>query len=295
MDLREQLTEYIEKSDITQSAISRALGINQGRLNQWLLGKYTGSNEKIEEAVKSFLALQEERAAQKAQEIIFCPTKNAKKTFELARFCHLMRKIGVLYGDAGLGKTIAINEYAKQNPDVILFEANLSFSTKITIAELHQATGLTGIGSIHQMFEDIVERLKGTGRLIIIDQAEYLPYRALELLRSIYDKAGIGILLVGMPRLISNLKGMHGQFKQLYSRIIMAGKLERMTEDDVKLILQNNIQEYDQDTLKNCVDLSKGNGRVLSNILEVSKHISKINKRKLDSEIILQTARLLIV
>ena len=57
------------------------------------------------------------------------------------------------------------------------------------------------------MMLDIIDKLKSSGRLIIVDEAEHLPYTSLELLRRIYDKAEVGILLVGMPRLMKNLKG----------------------------------------------------------------------------------------
>lgn len=55
------------------------------------------------------------------------------------------------------------------------------------------------------MFSDIVDKLKSSGRLIIIDEAEHLPYKSLELVRRIYDKANVGILLVGMPATIKLL------------------------------------------------------------------------------------------
>jgi DNA transposition AAA+ family ATPase len=75
------------------------------------------------------------------------------------------------------------------------------------------------------MFLDIIDKLKSSGRLNIIDEAEPLPYKSLELLRRIYDKAQVGILLVGMPRLIMNLKGEKRQYAQLYSRVGIATRL----------------------------------------------------------------------
>ena len=83
------------------------------------------------------------------------------------------------------------------------------------------------------MLIDIVNKLKNSGRLIIVDEAENLPYRALELLRRIYDKAKVGILLVGLPKLLTNLKGNKGQYKQLYSRVGVLAELLPIPGNDI--------------------------------------------------------------
>ncbi|CRL44634.1 hypothetical protein SGGMMB4_01839 [Sodalis glossinidius str. 'morsitans'] len=53
--------------------------------------------------------------------------------------------------------------------------------------------------------------------LVLVDEAELLPYRALEVLRRIHDSFGVAIVLAGMPRLLLNLKGSRGEYAQLYS------------------------------------------------------------------------------
>ncbi|MGL9772859.1 MAG: hypothetical protein ACR5LG_00090 [Sodalis sp. (in: enterobacteria)] len=58
--------------------------------------------------------------------------------------------------------------------------------------------------------------------LVLVDEAELLPYRALEVLRRIHDRSGAAIVLAGMPRLLLNLKGSRGEYAQLYSRVGMA-------------------------------------------------------------------------
>lgn len=60
-----------------------------------------------------------------------------------------------------------------------------------------------------------MRELRDSGRLLMVDEAELLLYRALEVLRRLHDKAGIGIVLAGMPRLLINLKGRRGEFAQL--------------------------------------------------------------------------------
>ncbi|MGL9773084.1 MAG: hypothetical protein ACR5LG_01685 [Sodalis sp. (in: enterobacteria)] len=58
--------------------------------------------------------------------------------------------------------------------------------------------------------------------LVLVDEAELLPYRALEVLRRIHERSGVAIVLAGMSRLLLNLKGSRGEYAQLYSRAGMA-------------------------------------------------------------------------
>ncbi|HIH3537101.1 TPA: AAA family ATPase, partial [Escherichia coli] len=77
-------------------------------------------------------------------------------------------------------------------------------------------------GNIHELINACVHELRDSGRLLMVDEAELLPYRALEVLRRLHDKAGVGVALAGMPRLLINLKGNRGEFAQLYSRVALS-------------------------------------------------------------------------
>ncbi|EOF6267776.1 AAA family ATPase, partial [Salmonella enterica] len=78
----------------------------------------------------------------------------------------------------------------------------------------------------HELSEECIQALTGTGWVILVDEAELLPYRALEVLRRIHDRSGVALVLAGMPRLLVNLKGSRGEYAQLYSRVGMALDIE---------------------------------------------------------------------
>jgi DNA transposition AAA+ family ATPase len=48
---------------------------------------------------------------------------------------------------------------------------------------------------MHELSEACIAALRDSGRLLMVDEAENLPYRALETLRRIHDKSGIGMVL----------------------------------------------------------------------------------------------------
>ncbi|WP_350355654.1 AAA family ATPase [Serratia symbiotica] len=130
-------------------------------------------------------------------------------------------------GWAGLGKSMVLRQYASSYKDVILIEADLGYTTKVLLQELCDRLGVNKRGNIHDLTENSITALHDTGWLVLIDEAELLPYRALEAMRRIHDRAGAGVVLAGMPRLLLNLKGRRGEYAQLYSRVGMAIDLDR--------------------------------------------------------------------
>lgn len=294
-EIQEKLLFLMEKEELTQSSVARDLGISAAALNSFLKGTYKGNNEALIAKIESFLKLKKEKEQIKILKSEFVATGNAKNFFEVARHAHILHRICVVYGEAGLGKTTAAKEYATQNPDVILIEAGLDYTARVLIQELHKKCGLDGSGSIHSMSSEIVERLKGSSRLIVIDEAEHLPYRALEMIRRIYDYAGIGILLVGMPRLISNLRGKRGEYKQLYSRVALAKQLQDFTYSDCEEVVKSRLSTVAEDAVRAFYECAKNSGRHLSFLIEDAARVADINGISLTAQVVRKAAQLLII
>ncbi|MEO0258985.1 MAG: AAA family ATPase [candidate division WOR-3 bacterium] len=296
MDIRAELRQLMEERGISLTAISRAIGRSTAAISQYLSGSYAGNISQLEEILQGYITRYKEKLRKPKLCIEFVNTSIARKCFEVARLCHLDGEMGLLYGDAGLGKTMAIKEYAKRNSDVVLIEADLGYTAKIVIAEIYKALGLPGeaCGHIHNMMDRIVERLKGSGRLIIIDEAEHLPYKALELIRRIHDKTGVGILLVGMPRLRDNVAGSNYQYKQLYSRIGVSVKLSALRVDDVEQIVQSVLPKANG-LCKEFFKYSGANTRTLSKLIARSIRVAEINNIDITADVIRETAKMLIV
>ncbi len=293
-DLRTELKTLMEERGLSQTVVARALGISTATLSQWLSGTYQGNVSKIDSDVKGFLTRQKERSKSRKKMIEFVMTSTATRLFEVARICHLDGEIGVAYGDAGIGKTMAAKEYSSQNSDVILIEADLGYTARALFTDLHRRVGLDGSGTVHDMFNDVVGKLSGSGRLIVIDEAEHLPYRALELLRRIYDKAGIGILLVGMPRLIHNLRGKKGEYAQLYSRVGIAANLQKLQEGDAEAIVKTALPQSNG-LWKDFLRESGGNSRRMNLLIVRSIRLAEVNDTHITPEIIRLAAQMLII
>lgn len=219
MSVHAELNDLMTRKGYSQTQVARAIGKSAATINQYLQGKYAGDVPAIDALARSFINREAEK--EKSQKITarFVPTVTSRKGMEVIRYAHLDGDLNVIFGAAGLGKTMILREYAAQHRDALLIEADPGYTARVVLEELCGLLGISKRGNMHELSEACIAALRDSGRLLMVDEAENLPYRALETLRRIHDKSGIGMVLAGMPRLIINLKGKRGEYQQLYSRV----------------------------------------------------------------------------
>ena len=283
MSTVEDLKKLLKIKKYTVAYVAKAINVSNATLHLWMNNNYKGNVKKINDAVANFLEIEKLREGR--IKVDFVKTTIVDDIFDIAKTCHVENEIGVCCGDAGIGKTYAVKKYAIDNTDVILVEADLGYTPKVLFSEIHKKLGFDGCGTIHGMFLDIIDKLKASGRLIIIDEAEHLPYKSLELLRRIYDKAQVGILLVGMPRLIMNLKGEKRQYAQLYSRVGISTRLNSLADEDKKAIISSVIPNY-KSIYPTLSDYCAGNTRVLTKLLVRAIRISELNGVEITDDVL---------
>jgi len=286
-----EVKEFLNESNWSMTAMSKAAGISSSALSQVLSEKYAGDTASIQAKLASVIAREKDKAATVKSAKVFIKTPGAARVLDIARNCHVGGEIGVCYSNAGLGKTEAVREYARRNSDVILIEADPGYTALVLFQELLSATGGTSRIRLHDLFSACCQRLNDSGRLLIVDEAEQLPYKALEMLRRLHDKAGIGILLTGMPKLLFNLRGNKGEYAQLYSRVSLSVKLPALTEKDTADILERLLPECPDKAKKTFFKESDGNFRRLVKIITHAKRVAKLNNREIDDEVVQYTAK----
>lgn len=291
MDIKAELNNLIQNKNYTFTAIAQATGLSRSTISLWLNGTYKGDNDKILDVINNFVQREKERFCETL--IPFVDISISKYIFEVGRLCHTKGQIGICYGRAGLGKTLAVKEYTKHYLDSILIESDFGYTAKSLLLEIHKRLGLSGKGSAYYLMDEIISKLSGSGRLLIIDEAENLPYRALEAARRIHDKTGVGILLVGRNILVENLRGIHNQYEQLYSRVKYSKSLGGLLPADVNKILST--MNSDVSLCPTYLEHSKGNTRTLINLITHSLNVAKFNNKNVDEKIIKKTSQLLMV
>lgn len=290
MDIRAELRELMDSHNYSTAFVANATGLAKSTISMWLNGNYNGKNDKITDAMNNFIQREKERSVE--NDLPFVDISIVKYVSEIGRLCHTQGKIGVCVGRAGLGKTVAVKKYTKDFQDSILIESDSGYTAKSLLKEIHRRLGLSGKGSVYDLMDEVVRKLNQSGRLLIVDEAENLPYRALEITRRIHDKTGVGVLLIGRSILLENLKGYNNQYDQLYSRVKYTKIIDRLLIQDVLKILESIGQ--DTKLAETYLLYSDGNTRRLEHLISHSISVAKFNRKAMvDETVIKQTSKLL--
>ena len=181
----EDLEKFAEENNISYAKIAKAINIGSSTLSEFRRGTYTGDVKALTEKVEAFL----ERHKKKMRRIDFSvDTEVKKRIFYAAEVIenyvasNVMTqtidsaKIAYIYGRAGIGKTHALMEWAKQYKGRALF---ITAETGITVVGLIKkiarelridANNGNNTESIKQRIKDSV---KFTETIIVIDEGEH--------------------------------------------------------------------------------------------------------------------------
>ncbi|NUL36358.1 AAA family ATPase [Kosakonia sacchari] len=296
MSIQAELNDLMVRKGYSQTQVAKAMGKSPAVINQYLQGKYAGDVRSIDELARSFIAREADKEKSRRITSRFISTVTSRKGIEVIRLAHLDGDLNVIYGAAGLGKTMILREYAAQHRDALLIEADPGYTARVVLEELCSLLGLSKRGNMHELSESCISALRESGRLLMVDEAENLPYRALETLRRIHDKSGIGLILAGMPRLIINLKGKRGEYQQLYSRVGLALNIgDSLPQEDICDIAVSMLPDaVGTDVSAALFKASHGNARRLFKLVRgVSRH-SEISGQAVSAGAVRKFAEMLI-
>ena len=237
--------DYKQETGKTQTAIANELGISDAALSSFLRGSYKTPHMIVPKVAELLKVTGKRKVAPK--EPAFVETTVAKRVMEAISYCHLQGKIAVVYGDAGVGKTQAVRAYLRENSLAIGITISPSYASITGVNEL--IADQLGIRErvARRIYAEIIGKLKDSGRVLIIDEAQHLTVRALNHLRCMSDESGVGIALIGNEEVYTKMKGSgKADFAQLFSRIGMRREVLTSTttkEDIRKVFAEAHLEE----------------------------------------------------
>ena len=157
-----------------------------------------------------------------------------------------MREIGVIIGNPRTGKTTALREYCKMNPNAYYIECWSSMRMGDMLAVIAQAAGISLSGSIYHKIQQVIQELRGRSDvMLLLDEAEYLKkwdVDKFEVLRKIWDNTGTPIIFCGTQELERVLT--RSNCAQLYGRMLKCEKTRGISEAEALDMLRGyNITE----------------------------------------------------
>jgi len=153
------------------------------------------------------------------------------------RHAKLFGDMAVVYGAAGLGKTTAIRQY--QHDALNVWVATMTPAMVPAMQEVAAAVGADTSGGGAALFRSVVAKVKRSGGLLVIDEAQHLGVQALDQIRAIHDATAIGIALVGNEQVYAAMNGGRRAeyLDRLHSRIGTWVKLRRVQAGDIEALV----------------------------------------------------------
>lgn len=255
----ERLLQYKEATGKTQTEIAKELDISDPQLSQFLKGTYKAPHVIIPKIERFFKFVSQKEIAPKAPG--YKKTSISNTVYNLIAYCHIQGKIGVSYGDAGIGKTMAIREYEREHPNE---------SIVITVSPCYAS--ITGVNELlaeqlkirekvaRKIYGEAVYKLKRSNKVLIIDEAQHLTVRVINHLRCMSDESGIGIAFIGNEEIYLKMRGSgQASYAQLYSRIADNKHVltSHVTKEDIELLFEDS--ELEEKAIELLLAISRTN------------------------------------
>ncbi len=138
----------------------------------------------------------------------FVSTPTAQRVLGALAYAQMAGDMAVIYGGAGLGKSITCEYYRDSSPNVWIATMSPSTAGVVTaLQEICDALSLDSSGGARAMAKRICRRVKDTRGLLIVDEVQHLSVGALDEIRSIHDATTLGIALVGNDGVFARMAG----------------------------------------------------------------------------------------
>ena len=130
--------------------------------------------------------------------------------------------------------------------------------------------------------------------LILVDEAERLKMASLEATRDIFDRGGIGLILIGMPGIEKRL----ARYPQLYSRIGFVHEFRPLSVAEVRRLLDESwappgvsLPSLDHEAVAAIIRITGCNFRLLHRLLAQAERIAQINELSAVTRQVIEAAR----
>lgn len=295
-ELLEKVKKYLETSDVDQTTLAKRLGKSSTVISLYLNDKYNGDIEAFENDLRKYLHLSEAKKKHKKLKLNFEKTTVAQQILKIAEMCQYNSELGLCYGASGLGKTTALEYLKKQGSGIILVDPDENATPRAILKQIADSIKLENYDMLPEDFiANIIKKLKKSGYLIVVDEAENLKPDVFRTLRKIHDRCETtcGLLFIGTERLYGNLAKRKGEFDYVLNRVSLKFQLKPLNIDDVKLLVKQVFPEASDEIVKLFSKYTNNNARIIFNTLKRCADIMNNNNTDLNEDVIQEARGLL--
>ena len=266
-DTRAALQRYMVMQSASQAAVAKALNYSAAALSQYLRGQYQGDVAEVETRITAFLAREVSRAeTPSAAPAGWVATSTGMEIVGLLLRAHRLHEYALVLGEAGVGKTCTLENYAQTSRGVVFVRCGLSSDRPIYLVRaVAEKLNIRVPTDVYAATRAVMAALRGTDRLLILDEAQRIRGRSLEWVRDIYDECQCGLVLSGNDVVQQMVYG-DGQaaFAQHSSRVANQVQINNanLTLDDVELLAGHALDKTDTASRAALLEIARGRGGV---------------------------------
>lgn len=256
----------------------------------------------------------------------FIETSQYRRFVEVCTLCRQQHFIGVCYGAAGVGKTRSALRFTQWDQveqqlrgevrGGVKGEGKIAFYTpeatmspkKLEQELLHLHAQMERLSSLIPPSMQSSGMPRGGYRmtnvsweLLVIDEADRLKPMGLEVVRDLYDRSQMGLLLIGMPGIEKRL----ARYPQFFSRVGFAHEFCTLSAEELREILQQQVRlvdapgeedlpatdALDEEALAAIIRMTGGNFRQIHRLLTQIERILRINRLSKVTKAVVEAAR----
>lgn len=247
------------EKNISQNEVGKLMGISGTALSQIKNGKYPADPQSIFDAMANYFGVKE-KAKLTYTEVEYAHTNISTQIYDIINVCQIKGGLAVAAGDAGIGKTKAAQRFVKDHPtNSILITVNPCLtSIKSLLKVIADRIGAAPERSRDELWLAIAKKLSD-GMVLILDEAQHLTLKDIEVLRSFSDYFNdkgqtLGICFIGNMDTVARIGSKKAEFAQIANRTKQRKTYlkSQILRDDIKKlfpILESEHKEKEIDFL----------------------------------------------
>lgn len=222
--VRQDFLGYSHRHDGVKDLVSRQVGMVPAVVTRWTSGLEIRDPESVARAINDWME-RDARARRAAIPDNYIRTRIAENIRAIVYTAHSTGAMAAIVVPSGAGKTMVLEILAQEMAGLVIY-CDEDLTPRAFMEALAQALLIPSGGSVLDLKQRIVGKLRGTGRPIFLDEAHRLRPTVYPRIRSIYDLTGCSIIMAGTHEILEHICDEAGGRGQMSSRCVRYNALE---------------------------------------------------------------------